>query len=826
MYIFRILGFSSRPQKVQENHVADGPSINGHGSNFDSTTSFSRSREKLTQPQPASSESISSLPSSSSSTLVEQELYGRRRFALSNPNNGSARVLEKTQAASLFPQPPNQAHKRNISNLSLPIIPPSGSLKLKQAGKPRGRTHTALINRRNALKPPPTAPLPTSKSPFENWIKLPNSDCPSNRSALHPLRRPGSGSSPGIGDGGSQICHISHRTSLAESSERIQPISLTNSTPNLILDEDSDGCWEMLCSTPTIPNSQGVLGLADRPVSICRLQPKKLEESSKTYFSDKSLLPRPSGIRPTPGLPDKSPRGIASHRLRKIASEMLLSSKSADSRDIIIPRCSVDEGLRSPEPWYPQLTSPCSSGLQISPAWNLEHHLSVRAETRYDSKSCFGEKPQNFQPGNASRRLLSPGRCNQDLTIHQSSMPLSPRSFDPGYSDHYSPSGSMTPHWLNDGSSIPVILKPANSTHSSQVLPSGIFPAERRHLPETEASQNQISSSSAKMPYLNSSESSQSSSLQRSMVPEDSHNPRDCTKRRSHSLTYSSIRSGVISACTALSSDGRGPSIQLDDSGSELTGEAEMEVLSPHQQEMLAIMATHGECIFQPPVNIALGAQKHFERTLSSPQRSRPSSTVSSVPSQDKTPRSTDRLAQSPRHQCHGRSSSLKSNASDWYEDTPIKQSPPPMVRRSAKPRPEGSAVSLYRTISTPKTHQRLKNVSLPIRPSTAKAASPFQAKGLARKLSQSSRMNHTGRNGAHQEIWDPCFSKEQKFKALLRASDECSGGTMKLSLSSKIDSIHSDSKISPYILPPLNLRRSSACSSDPANESEEIGIL
>jgi hypothetical protein len=238
-----------------------------------------------------------------------------------------------------------------------------------------------------------------------------------------------------------------------------------------------------------------------------------------------------------------------------------------------------------------------------------------------------------------------------------------------------------------------------------------------------------------------------------------------------------------------------------------------MHTLSPYQREMLDIMAIHGESIFKPPVSTELMFKRHPSPSEEPPVHYPMSSSAEPSPkyrtllktsqrSKTFTPERIERVAPLDSETLVGSGDEIQSGNTHLFNE-------------AEKSEPATPLLPLFKSIAPSPRECRLKKIVLPIRPSTAGSSS--RSNRFPRRLSQSSR----NKPPVEPHDAEETTSKKDKFEALLKASDESNGGTMKLSLSSKIDSIDESLHVPSTFLPQLRFscessslttRRSSDC--------------
>ncbi|KAA1072090.1 hypothetical protein PGT21_027587 [Puccinia graminis f. sp. tritici] len=507
------------------------------------------------------------------------------------------------------------------------------------------------------------------------------------------------------------------------------------------------------------------------------------EMLSAAFFLPKlSMEPSVVSCTTTPGW--KKPIDDNINTCLPDASRSLTTASSFDFCNIPSTRQPHSDGLHSPQAYTP----PCPSGFQTwRPSLSEYHHSAVTHEDETIQDPC---NPGNSNESQSSYgyRFSSSGGPDIGSATYSSTVPRS----------SHSSSGSQF-------SFISVYRSP--ESFNSQTRHNPCLPSEPpRHLRETQSNQinphivgihSHTCSSTQQLELLCSTKkkypSLSLSSAQPNPFPSFGQKPRSSSK----SITYAP---GDYS-------------IGFVDIEKPLKTSADMHTPSPYQREMLDIMAIHGESIFKPPVSTELMFKRH-----PSPCEE-PSVHYSMNSSAEPSPKYRTLLKSSPRSDTFTqkrieRVAPLDSETLVGSGDD-LQSGKTHLINQAEKSEPTTPLLPLFKSIAPSPRECRLKKIVLPIRPSTAGAST--RSNGFPRRLSQSSR------NKPPVEQHDPqeTSSKKDKFEALLKASDASNGGTMKLSLSSKIDSIDESLHVPSTFLPQLRFscesssltaRRSSDC--------------
>jgi hypothetical protein len=336
--------------------------------------------------------------------------------------------------------------------------------------------------------------------------------------------------------------------------------------------------------------------------------------------------------------------------------------------------------------------------------------------------------------------------------------------------------------------------------------------------------------------------------------------PRCSTEQRS--LPSFSQESRSVSDSTSFLSDDHPRATGLSGFQASLQTQGDMESLSPCQRDMLQIMAVYGKSIFEPLVSTELAVKGDLlpkeellvhpseffsiekinrDEILSTP---RPSQFFLQQPVLFQDASLQSGILFSQKDKFHNLSISLARQERE--PDAPTSPHPsvkpdwPPKSNATPKPstfpKPFASpkfftsprlAASLKLSTSpkacasftlSPKPHTSPRwSTNTPLRrdtsakksdplrrPSTAVPSSP--KKRFVRRLSLSASQSSKNKAFREQNEADRTQSQHEIFEALLKAADESHGGTLKLSLSSKIDSLAEASSRPPTLLPRLRL--------------------
>jgi len=476
------------------------------------------------------------------------------------------------------------------------------------------------------------------------------------------------------------------------------------------------------------------------------------------------------------------------------------------------------EGFGIPSPRREMQDSPIGCGKTPGWVWPQDHDPGAHLPQPLYPPTYPAGLPPNSQPSileyhlppvaHKDEIIQDPYRPDQSRKLRLSHAPQLPSSRQPdkGSASH-SPQGRLRCH-----SSIEPRLSflsgfRSSESSSSRAFSSSYFTRELHPVHSSETDLTEMSLHFAATTRHADSSPSQHSQLLHSTRRE----ARSTSKPRSFlplSLESQSEFGSILSA-----SDDRCRPIGSVGVASPLEGQTGTQALTPFQRDMLQIMAVHGESLFKPPVSIPLAVEQPSLLQCEE-LRARPSPRL---PTQetltDATTPSTPRRSFAPVHHFLTRrdtappSDTLGSHPVEFlmanrclspetpdgpHPETRFVQSTAPGIC-SASPnfeaphegyaRPTLPSVSLRQATGGGKA----KSVLCP-RPLTA--GSMTKPSCLVRRSSQSSRKQQGYEKLVTQPDEKQRLEKQDKFEALLKASDASHGGTIKLSLSSKIDSL------------------------------------
>ncbi|OAV95596.1 hypothetical protein PTTG_06284 [Puccinia triticina 1-1 BBBD Race 1] len=424
---------------------------------------------------------------------------------------------------------------------------------------------------------------------------------------------------------------------------------------------------------------------------------------------------------------------------------------------------------------FPQTyTLPYPAGFRTSQPSPSEYHYPATAqEDEIIQDPCYPKESDDLESVHGFR-FPSAGRPEMGSATHSSPRPLT----------SHSSSGS---HF----SFTSICRSP--EVFSSQTLSSSRPASEpQRHMFETQTNQ------------MNTHRQSHV----RSLTKQEHLESLSSTKHASPSMSWSSAklssfpsfgqqsRSGNNSI--ASTSDERCRAIHFVGIEKPFKIEATMQPLSPYQRDMLDIMAVHGESLFKSPVSTELTIEKDPSH---SKEPSEYPSTRSSIEMtlKDKILSKASQRSRSSTLEHVQRDGLLQSDVHVRSAET-VTNANRRLANQAEKAGSESPLRPVFKPVASPPRETRFKKAGTSSRPSTAVPTT--RATEFVRRLSQSSK----NKPFAEQRDPDIIASKQDKFEALLKASDASKGGTLKLTLSSKIDSLDEAPNAPPTFLPHLRL--------------------
>ncbi|KAH9465894.1 hypothetical protein MJO29_007604 [Puccinia striiformis f. sp. tritici] len=422
----------------------------------------------------------------------------------------------------------------------------------------------------------------------------------------------------------------------------------------------------------------------------------------------------------------------------------LMATTSCDEFTPPSPRRSPSAKVHRPQTYTP----PHPAGFRTSQSSLSEyHHLTVAHEDEIIQDPCCSEPPGESQPTSVFRFPFS-RRSEVCPAIHP---PHRPSTFHSPSESHFS--------------FVTIYCTPEMScTH----LTSG---------PHSSVSEAQTGGMNSHIDGIHSHAVPPSQDLRSLRTTDGRHPPLPWSLAKMRSFPSFSQESLPASDSLSSTSDDRRTAVGFVGDEEPLKIQLDTQTDSPYQRDMLQIMATHGESIFKPPASIELGLAQslpqeaelssHFSTRTSAAQRPR-----------DK-PKTFHRSQSLTRHHIHS-DGHLPSDIYNNHEDGLRSAN----RRLNVKPDSETLFPSLGKQNPSPQRQAHLQKQLLSLRPSPF--VLPSRTNGLVGRLSQPRKDKLL----AAQHEQNIRASKHDKFEALLKASDASHGGTLKMSLSSKIDQI------------------------------------
>ncbi|KAI9604139.1 hypothetical protein H4Q26_003751 [Puccinia striiformis f. sp. tritici PST-130] len=365
------------------------------------------------------------------------------------------------------------------------------------------------------------------------------------------------------------------------------------------------------------------------------------------------------------------------------------------------------------------------------------HHLTVAHEDEIIQDPCCSEPPGESQPTSVFRFPFS-RRSEVCPAIHP---PHRPSTFHSPSESHFS--------------FVTIYCTPEMScTH----LTSG---------PHSSVSEAQTGGMNSHIDGIHSHAVPPSQHLRSLRTTDGRHPPLPWSLAKMRSFPSFSQESLPASDSLSSTSDDRRTAVGFVGDEEPLKIQLDTQTDSPYQRDMLQIMATHGESIFKPPASIELGLAQSL------PQEAELSSHFSTRTSAAQRPEIN------PRHSID-LNGHLPSDIYNNHEDGLRSAN----RRLNVKPDSETLFPSLGKQNPSPQRQAHLQKQLLSLRPSPF--VLPSRTNGLVGRLSQPRKDKLL----AAQHEQNIRASKHDKFEALLKASDASHGGTLKMSLSSKIDQI------------------------------------
>lgn len=469
------------------------------------------------------------------------------------------------------------------------------------------------------------------------------------------------------------------------------------------------------------------------------------------------------------------------------------------------------EGFGTPSPPREIHDSPIGSGKASLPVWPQDHdpgiHLSQPLyPPTYPAGLPTNSQPSIFEyhlpPGAHEDEIIQdpyrPDRSRKLRLSHALQFPSSGQ-LDKGAAFHHS-QGHLRCHTSIEPRLSFVSGFRSSGTNSSRALSSSYFTSEL-HLHSMEADLNEMSSHFAATTRYANSSPSQPSQLFHSTRWE----ARSTSKPRSFPCFSLQSQSGFDSILSAA--DDHRCTIGSVGIASPIEAETGTQALTPFQRDMLQIMAVHGESLLKPPVSIQLAVEElsllQCEELRARPSPILPTKEILA----DTTTLSPSCRSCTPVHHFITRQDKAPSSDTIGSHHVEFHMANRCLAQETANgPHPETRSVQSPApgTCSAPpEGHARFPLSSASLRQSTGGGKAkpvlfprPFTAvptknpSCLVRRLSQSSRKQQGYETVVMQPDEKRRLEKQEKFEALLKASDASHGGTMKLSLSSKIDSL------------------------------------